>query len=220
MQQEHEFHGLPAGQLRHPGDGHGDRGGEPPIPAASQRTDGFRGGVQAGTSATSAESGGHERNLRAVAKRLDGAGLVWRSGYTASELGELLGVEGYHLQGVQPDGGVWTKPGSLRPVVAAEAKKQGEAGNAIERWYKNWDVLRVLGVEVYVTFCVGDGFFDQNAAQKTLETAVALHEQRSAGSVWNTQDGRLWMYRYRSAAEAAAEMDDVLAAAIARATAL
>lgn len=179
----------------------------------SQRSDGFRGGVQPGTSATSRESAGHEQNLRAVAKQLGADGLAWRHGYSAGELGVLLGVDGYQLQGVQPDGGVWAAS-DHRPVVAAEAKKQGEAGNAIERWYKNWDVLRVLGVQVYVTFCVGDGFFDQNAAQKTLETAVALHERRDAGSVWNTPTGVLWMYRYRSAEEAAAEMRSVLEAAL------
>jgi hypothetical protein len=134
----------------------------------------------------------------------------------------MFGSTGYDLQGVLPDGGVWTLNGEQTPLIAAEAKKQGKQGNAIERWYKNWDVMRALGVKVYVTFCVGDGFFDGNSAERTIASAVAIHEGRSRShtEVSNTPTGRLWMYRYRTAEEAALQMDEVLKMALSRAKAM
>jgi hypothetical protein len=220
VNQEHQL-GTPQTELRHPGDHHGDRGGEP---APSQRDAGFNGGVQSGTSATSEESAGHEKNLRSAVRRTSALhpDLTWRNGYSRTELAEMFGSTGYDLQGVLPDGGVWTLNGEQTPLIAAEAKKQGKQGNAIERWYKNWDVMRALGVKVYVTFCVGDGFFDGNSAERTIASAVAIHEGRSRShtEVWNTPTGRLWMYRYRTAEEAALQMDEVLKMALSRAKAM
>ncbi len=55
-----------------------------------------------------------------------------------------------------PDGGLWFKDGKL--VVAIEGKKQGDGGNAIERWYKNHYICREINPEVsYITFAVGPG---------------------------------------------------------------
>jgi len=56
----------------------------------------------------------------------------------------------------EPDGGLFFKNGKL--LAAFEAKKQGPAGNAIERWYKNKDYIEYLNPEIpYVTFCTGEG---------------------------------------------------------------
>lgn len=182
---------------------------------SSQRDAGYNGGIQPGTSATTEASSTHERALRAAVKSTPAhPGLVWRPGYSGEEISTILGLQDLVLQGVQPDGGVWADVETGLPVLAAEAKKQGEKGNAIERWYKNWDVLSVLGVRRYVTFCVGDGFFDQNSAQKALQTAVALHDARPVPEVWNTPSGKLWMYRYRTPEEAAADMPAVLSSAL------
>lgn len=206
--------GPPEHSRRRPNDGHQDRGGDPSS-RPSQRTDGYNGGVQAGTSATSAESASHERALRAaVARSSCPANLVWIPGYSGEDLAALLGADDVKLQGIQPDGGIWIDPETRLPVVAAEAKKQGAQGNAIERWHKNWDVLKRLGVRVYVTFCVGDGFFNDNSAERTIQTAVTLDDPRQADKIWNVPAPRLWMYRYRTHAQAALDMDKVLAAAL------
>jgi hypothetical protein len=55
-----------------------------------------------------------------------------------------------------PDGGAWYFGGKL--IAVFEAKKQQDAGNAIERWYKNMYRCRMLNANVsYVTFCRGEG---------------------------------------------------------------
>lgn len=56
----------------------------------------------------------------------------------------------------QPDGGLWFIKDKL--VAVFEAKKQGAGGNAIERWYKNNYICRLISPEVsYVTFAIGPG---------------------------------------------------------------
>ena len=172
--------------------------------------------MQLGTTAHTTESLRLEAAVRAAVAELADAfdGLEWRRGYTGAELAALLGIPDARIAGVEPDGGVWVRDG--RPVVVAEAKRQGERGNAIERWYKNWSVFRRLGVRTYVTFCAGDGFFDHNSAQRIIETAVAVEDDPARvghGRVWNTPAGRLWLYRYRRGATVG-EVTDVLSAAL------
>ena len=128
------------------------------------------------------------------------------------ELSDLLGVEieesESSLAGAYPDGGIFWHAGHPGKVLCvAEAKKQGERGNAIERWFKNYSIMRRLGCEIYLTVCTGDGFFNGNRAQKTLETAVATDPfdfyRLRQDAVWNQQEGSIWLYRFRDAAEAA-----------------
>lgn len=87
------------------------------------------------------------------------------------EIARELALELRHLNGLKmktavpkedtitpcvPDGGAWFYRGVL--VAVFEAKKQQNAGNAIERWYKNMYRCRDLNPEVsYVTFCRGEG---------------------------------------------------------------
>ena len=59
---------------------------------------------------------------------------------------------------VCPDGGAWFYDSVL--ITVFEGKKQQNAGNAIERWFKNNFICRKVNPEVsYVTFCTGEGAF-------------------------------------------------------------
>lgn len=56
----------------------------------------------------------------------------------------------------EPDGGIFYYKGVI--IVVSEAKKQQNKGNAIERWYKNNDIIRILSPKAtFLTFCVGEG---------------------------------------------------------------
>lgn len=58
--------------------------------------------------------------------------------------------------GFQPDGGVITFHGI--PLLAFEAKKQGQVGNAIERMFKNLYLFQKLSPDgMYVIFVSGSG---------------------------------------------------------------
>lgn len=66
-----------------------------------------------------------------------------------------------------PDGGIWTYDNIL--IAAFEAKKQNNAGNAIERWYKNESLCRTINTEIsYVTFCTGEGAKTKGVMQVAL----------------------------------------------------
>jgi hypothetical protein len=195
----------------------------------TQRLPGFNGGIQPGTSATGTESSGTEKLLRQAAARITAGSLElsWVPGLSAATLAERLGLNASaaDLAGVYPDGGIWLLKDGNEILVAAEAKRQGPAGNAIERWFKNYSVLKALGVRVFVTLCTGDGFFDGNSAQRTLQLAVAMEEsdrsRLTRGDVWNKQEGSLWMYRFRTASEAEAfDVVELLQAALAHAVAI
>jgi len=70
----------------------------------------------------------------------------------------------------QPDGGLWYFEGRL--IAAFEAKKQGEGGNAIERWFKNNFICRLISTDVsYVTFAAGPGAREKGVIEKTLSVA-------------------------------------------------
>jgi hypothetical protein len=66
-----------------------------------------------------------------------------------------------------PDGGVWFYDGNL--IAAFEAKKQGIHGNAIERWFKNNTICRMINPNVsYVTFAVGPGAAENEVISRCL----------------------------------------------------
>lgn len=187
---------------------------------ASQRTGGFRGGVQAGTSATTTWSRAIEKIVREVAAELRTfhPDLVWRPGFTGTELGRAFGLPANLslLPGMQPDGGIWVHRASGKPVLFVEAKKQGKSGNAIERWYKNRDDAQALNPKaLYVTFCYGEGFFDGNSAERTLFGAVAKDgdgpDRIRRGAVWNIAEGLTRLYRFR---DEPADMRDTVKAAL------
>jgi hypothetical protein len=150
----------------------------------SQRTDGFAGGIPLGTSATSPESRKLEKVVREATASLRGDPEItysWRSGYSANQLSELLGVPKGHITGMRPDGGLWSNVEESTLRLATEAKK--------------------LGVARYIVFCSGDGFFDGRSAQRTMESGMSQESdgavRLATDTVWNTPTGRLWLYRYQ-----------------------
>lgn len=75
-----------------------------------------------------------------------------------------------HRAGCQPDGGLFFYDGRL--IVAGEAKHQSDAGNAIERWYKNLFVLRQLEPNfTYLTYATGEGGYEYGTIGNTLSPA-------------------------------------------------
>jgi len=69
-----------------------------------------------------------------------------------------------------PDGSLWFYKGKM--IAAFEAKKQQNAGNAIERWYKNNFICRLVNPNVsYVTFACGEGAVVGGVMHKALAVA-------------------------------------------------
>jgi hypothetical protein len=76
----------------------------------------------------------------------------------------------YGIGALSPDGYCWFLDGKL--VLVVEAKKQNNRGNAIERWYKNNYIARVVNPEVtYLTFASGDGAAENGVIYNTLYIA-------------------------------------------------
>ena len=132
----------------------------------SQRTNGFRGGIQSGTVACDEMA----RSLDASCKSLQNILkeeykdhiTVQRKLYSDQIPGGLAGCE--------PDGGAWFIDNKL--VAIFEGKKQGVRGNAIERWYKNNFICRKINPSVcYITFAVGEGAQEGEVIHKTLSPA-------------------------------------------------
>jgi hypothetical protein len=189
--------------------------------SSSQRDSHFKGGIQKGTSATSSASTSTEKVLKSSVQKVKNSlpGVIWKPEIKGPQLEKFFGIEGANLSGIRPDGGVWVNQPDGQILCAAEAKKQGVKGNAIERWYKNFTVLNSLGAYVYLTICIGDGFFDNNSAQKIMEMALASerderHRLRT-DSIWNMPEGRVWLYRFRTPAAAAhSDLPSVIVQAI------
>ena len=68
------------------------------------------------------------------------------------------------------DGGAWFYNNVL--IAVFEGKKQQDRGNAIERWFKNNYICRKINPDVsYVTFCTGEGAYDDGQIGKALSVA-------------------------------------------------
>jgi hypothetical protein len=178
--------------------------------ASSQRQPGFKGGVHIGTTASSSESLDTEQLLRSAIEQVScaGSGTTWVTGLSGTHIKQALGIENadFQIAGAYPDGGIYFNESNGKLLVASEAKRQGALGNAIERWYKNFFIAKALGVRVYVTICVGDGFFDDNSAQRILQLAVAAdtdNRYRCVEDIWNVPEGSIWLYRFRTAEDLA-----------------
>ena len=177
----------------------------------SQRQDGYEGGVQEGTSATSRDSRETEKLVREAGKAAaDHSNSTERvTKLSGDQVKEALGVAGIEgeVVGAEPDGGIWLLKTNKTPLIAVEAKYQGEGGNAIERWYKNYYVFKSMGVRRFVTVCTGDGFFNDKAAQRTIQLAAVMDrgERGISGSaeIWNNPVGGVWLYRFKDASEVA-----------------
>ncbi len=125
-----------------------------------------RGGLRQGHTGASDEGSKRlDTDLKDIAKEL-AAELRYVKGL---EMKAVVPKEGTITPCV-PDGGAWYFRGTL--VAVFEAKKQQNAGNAIERWYKNMYRCRVLNPDVsYVTFCRGEGARPAGAMQVALDVA-------------------------------------------------
>ena len=112
--------------------------------------------------------------------------LIWQKGLTGKEISELTKIEideETRTTGCQPDGGIflWVDPrGGRIPLVGFEAKNQADRGNAIERWFKNWAVLKSFGPRFcYITFCTGLGAAPEGIIVRILNNALLSYGQES-----------------------------------------
>lgn len=172
------------------------------------RQNGFLGGVQNGTSATSPSSKGLEQIVRT--NILDKSEGVWRSGYSGEQLKKQLDITSdIELAGCYPDGGIFLDKNG-NPEISFECKYQGDKGNAIERWYKNYSFMRKLGVKKYVTFCLGEGFFNNNTAERIINGA-ALQSDISRSAIWGLNDTVFAeFHRFETVEKAAEEIPAIM----------
>lgn len=186
----------------------------------SQRDDTFKGGIQVGTSATSIESASLDQTVRVLTETaILPEGWTHIRGLSGGTLAARLNTSVPQV-GIYPDGGlILDETGQV--VLALEAKKNGRSGNAIERWDKNNRILNHLGCKRYITICVGDGFFDSNYAERYFNNVAAIKhvEENGTGlqqSYWNTDTvlQQINLYRYRTSAEAALNVGEIIKAAI------
>ena len=127
----------------------------------------FKGGIKKGTVATDAAARELDDQCKLIAKELvdelSETGLEYQRKLTKDQIPGNLGA-------CEPDGGAWFYDGEL--VCIFEAKKQQDAGNAIERWFKNQYICRAINPDVtYVTFCTGEGAYRKGVIGKSLSVA-------------------------------------------------
>jgi hypothetical protein len=142
------------------------------IETTPNKTKKFRGGIQEGTMAWDANSLALDKQISRIAKELSNDPAVINAGYSFQKKLRKDQIPG-ELGACAPDGGVWFKNG--KPIAAFEAKKQGDRGNAIERWYKNAFILNYLNPTInYVTFTCGEGATANTPIGRTL--AITVYE--------------------------------------------
>ena len=129
----------------------------------------LKGGIQSGTVAFDEQSRAMDDNAKAamirVAEQLKDVfpGLVVQKKLDQSQIPGGTGS-------CAPDGGVWFYMGVL--IAAFESKKQGDRGNAIERWFKNNFIIRAINpTATYVTFASGAGVVAGNPIHRILHIA-------------------------------------------------
>jgi len=120
----------------------------------SQRTAGFNGGIQSGTTAYDDKSKKLDVSLKESRDAIIGTNnLSCKKRFVKEDKTKYVGDDCF---GFEPDGGAWFLGDKL--VAVFEAKKQGLKGNANERWFKNAIIAKHINPDVkYVTFCSGEG---------------------------------------------------------------
>jgi hypothetical protein len=117
----------------------------------------FNGGIQNGTVATDARA----RKLDEQCKHLkQNVFSILKKKYPKLTLQKKLTKDQIPggIGACEPDGGAWFYDGVL--IAVFEGKKQQDRGNAIERWFKNNFICRLINPSVsYVTFCTGEGAY-------------------------------------------------------------
>jgi len=129
----------------------------------------FRGGIQPGTTALDEESKAMDDNAKKAAEvafmllQVKYPGLSFQKKLDQSQIPGGIGS-------CAPDGGIWFYNG--RVIATFESKKQGDKGNAIERWYKNHFIIRsISATATYVTFASGGGVVAGNPIHRILHIA-------------------------------------------------
>ena len=88
------------------------------------------------------------------------------------------------FMGCVPDGGFWFTGDrtltSRKLILATEAKKQGKAGNAIERWGKNKDFCLTVNPDMkYLTFYTGEGAAENEILWKHARDMEATRDGKN-----------------------------------------
>ena len=129
----------------------------------------FNGGIQKGMVATDARARKLDDQCKQVKSIVYG---VLKNTYPELILQRKLTQEQIPggVGGCEPDGGVWFYRGVL--IAVFEGKKQQDRGNAIDRWFKNNYICRLINPQVsYITFCTGEGAHVDGSIGKTLNVA-------------------------------------------------
>ena len=129
----------------------------------------FNGGIQTGTVATDARARKLDEQCKHVKKTvLPVISAIYPEVTMQKRLtkAQIPGGKG----ACEPDGGLWFYKGKL--IAVFEGKKQQDRGNAIERWFKNHFIARLINPNVsYVTFCTGEGAYSDGTIGKSLNVA-------------------------------------------------
>ena len=143
----------------------------------------FRGGIQAGTTAFDEQSKAMDDNAKAAMLRVaDALKALYPDLKVQPKLHQSQIPGG--IGSCAPDGGVWFYKGTL--IACFESKKQGDKGNAIERWFKNNFIVRAINpTATYVTFASGAGV----VAGKPIHRILHIAHQGLFGVIDEVQIG-------------------------------
>jgi hypothetical protein len=127
------------------------------------------GGIQPGTTAWDSQSLNHDKVVRLASKEAE---KILQKKYPGIKRLNKLLKEALptNIGACSPDGGVWYYQDKL--IAAFEAKKQGPRGNAIERWYKNYFLIKEINDRCpLVTYAIGEGVRQGNPIHVILHAA-------------------------------------------------
>lgn len=124
-------------------------------------------GIQLGQRAADAEAIAMDAGLKAAARQayieLAIPGLTIQHKLKQDQIPGNIGS-------CAPDGLLWLYKGKL--IAAFEAKKQGTIGNALERWFCNNYICRLIAPNIsYITFCCGEGALPGGTMERILNIA-------------------------------------------------
>ena len=132
----------------------------------------FKGGIQKGTTAFDVDSKRLDGDVKKATKTLVNE---FRDLNVITRMSNIMKIElvGDDCFGFAPDGGAWFKNGKM--VAVFEAKKQGNRGNAYERWWDNAVTAKYINPNVlYVTFCTGKGAVPNGVLDKLARKAKRM----------------------------------------------
>ena len=143
---------------------------------SSQRNIGFNGGIQNGTTAYDRDSHKLDQQVKNCRDKLQRQfpQLTMVTRLSKEQKIQLVGDDCF---GFAPDGGCWFKDGKL--IAVFEAKKQGRAGNAHERWWDNAVTAKYINPDVYyITFCTREGAKEGECLEKMSRKAKIMMGSR------------------------------------------